>query len=76
MALLEAKALGVPFATFDVGGNRELTGASDRVVARGDLSALAAAAVELLGFSGKEKEVWDVRAQNERALDQWTRVLG
>jgi glycosyltransferase involved in cell wall biosynthesis len=75
MALLEAKSLGVPFATFDVGGNRELAGSSDRVVSRGDIQALAHASVELLGLPKENIGNWDFRARNKSALDQWSRLL-
>jgi glycosyltransferase involved in cell wall biosynthesis len=75
MALLEAKALGVPFAAFDVGGNREQLGKHDRVVVRGDVEALAHAALELLGRPFSTIDAWNNQAENESALDQWSELL-
>lgn len=74
MALLEAKALGVPFAAFDVGGNREQVGPSDRVVARWNVQALASAALDLIDITSGKTD-FDFHARNERALDQWSELL-
>jgi glycosyltransferase involved in cell wall biosynthesis len=77
MALLEAKSLGVPFVTFDVGGNRELLGAQDRVVSRGDIGALARATLETLRDprAGANEERWNSTSHNSRALDRWIQIL-
>lgn len=74
MALLEAQFLGLPVATFDVGGNAELIedGETGRLAKLGDIDELARLACSLLSESD-ERRAGRIRSECKRrfSFDQW-----
>ena len=59
----EAMACGVPCVVTDVGDSAEIVGETGRVVAPGDMAALAQDIVEVLGLSDKERRALGARAR-------------
>ena len=59
----EAMACGVPCVVTNVGDSAEIVGETGRVVAPGDMAALAQDIVEVLGLSDKERRALGARAR-------------
>ena len=59
----EAMACGVPCVVTNVGDSAEIVGETGRVVAPGDMAALAQDIIEVLGLSDKERRALGARAR-------------